>query len=202
MFFNFKNTKEKIDLLFMDVETEGKKRGYEKAAKEYRIAYLSVEKEFKEAKELIDNQKNKYGNQAYQYIERLEQLEIRKELLQKQIDSKIKEASIKYKIPIEEINRHMCAGTLLGPLIFISPLDILCSLKEKKLLQAEQRGYEEAKKEIFEPKIRFLKEELVRLKQKGNNEINTLINQISDIINEIAKKELEIAELKLLLQEY
>lgn len=37
-------------MLFTDVETEGKKQGYDRESKEYGAAYREIEKEFYETK--------------------------------------------------------------------------------------------------------------------------------------------------------
>lgn len=58
IFDNGLSTKEKIEVLFTDVKTKGKKQGYDRAAKEYGVAYRKIERDFKETKELIENQKN------------------------------------------------------------------------------------------------------------------------------------------------
>ena len=60
--------KDDFKMLLTDVETEGKKKGYQRAAIEYEVAFRRIEKEFKETKNLINSQKNDYGNEAYKYI--------------------------------------------------------------------------------------------------------------------------------------
>ena len=81
---------------------------------------------------------------------------------------------------------------------YILKEEIVYYFKEKKLRQAEQRGYAEAK-ELYEEKIQKLKDELCRLKEKGDSEIKNLLNQISQILDAIAEEEMKIAELKILL---
>lgn len=190
---------EKIEMLFTDVETEGKKRGYDRASREYAEAYRKIEKEFSETMNLIENQKNTYGRQAYQFIEHLEELEKEREYLKNLINSKVKDVSKKYHISESKIMDSVSSGTLLydGP-GRIGLLDIIYSYKEKKLREAEQRGYAEAK-ELYESKIQNLKDELKRLKEKGDSEIRTLLHQISQILDAIAEEEMKIAELKILL---
>lgn len=206
IFDNGLSTKEKIEVLFTDVETKGKKQGYDRAAKEYGAAYRKIERDFKETKELIENQKNTYGDQAYQFIERLEDLEKQKKALQDEVNFKANA----YNIPARKIIGFTDARALGGGIEgFIgartepTTIDILGMIylyKEKKLRQAEQRGYAEAK-ELYETKIQELKEELRRLKEKGNSEIKMLLNQISQILDAIAEEEMQIAELKILLKE-
>lgn len=193
------STKEKIEMIFTDVETKGKKQGYDRAAREYGTVYLKIEKEFKETKEFIENQKNTYGNKAYQFIERLEAFEKQKEALKKELNAKINDVSRKYDISVGDIRRSMESGALLtGGFIMIDILGMIYSYKEKKLRQAEQRGYAEAK-ELYETKIQKLKDEIKRLKEKGDNELKTLLNQISQILDAIVEEEMKIAELKILL---
>lgn len=206
IFDNGLSTKEKIEVLFTDVETKGKKQGYDRAAKEYGAAYRKIERDFKETKELIENQKNTYGDQAYQFIERLEELEKQKKALQDEVNFKANA----YNIPARKIRGFTAARTLGGirgagtflveGSTTIAILGMIYSYKEKKLRQAEQRGYAEAK-ELYETKIQELKEELRRLKEKGNSEIKMLLNQISQILDAIAEEEMQIAELKILLKE-
>lgn len=191
--------KDDFKMLLTDVETEGKKQGYQRAAKEYEVAFRRIEKEFKETKDLINNQKNDYGNEAYKYIEKLEKLEQQKESLKNQINSKAKDLSKKYGVSYDNIKNSISgSSSLLGEPGNINFLDIICSYKEKKLRQEEQKGYLEAK-QLYEEKIKKLKNELIELKKKGNAEIQTLVKQISQVLDAIAEEEMKIAELKILL---
>lgn len=47
---NILDTLEKLDTVLMDVDTEGEKRGYERAAAEYDAAYDRIESEYFTAK--------------------------------------------------------------------------------------------------------------------------------------------------------
>lgn len=194
-----KQVKKQLDKLFSDTETEGKKRGYEKAANEYSAAFRRIEKEFLETKNLIESQKNEYERQAYKLIDRLEELEKLKEALENRVNSSVAQVSSRYNIPVCDVNRHMQSGTLLyGEPTSINIFDIIFSYKEKKMRQAEKKGYAEAK-ELYETKIQKLKDELWRLKEKGGSETKILLNQISQIMDAIAEKEMQIAELQILL---
>ena len=84
-------------------------------------------------------------------------------------------------------------------------LDLIYSYKEKKLRQAEQKGYEEARI-LFDKKLQKLKDELKKLKEHGDREIDTLSKTNSQIRGDIFELEiknsvLEIksAELQILL---
>lgn len=187
-----------LGTIFSDVETEGKKRGYEKAAKEYADAYRKIEKEYNETKISIEGQKNTYGNQAFRLIDQLEKLERQKRELEKQVNSTVNSVSRRHNIPASDVRKSLNAGTLLVGDSAEHILEIVYYFKEKKLRQAEQRGYAEAK-ELYEGKIQKLKDELSRLKEKGDSEIKNLLNQISQILDAIAEEEMKIAELKILL---
>lgn len=65
------NIIEKVDMLFKDVETEGKKDGYDRASKEYGKVYRALEEEFKQTKALIEQQKKSYNVEVDVLIERL-----------------------------------------------------------------------------------------------------------------------------------
>ncbi|WP_017416456.1 hypothetical protein [Clostridium tunisiense] len=189
---------DKVDMLFTDVETEGKKQGYERASKEYEPIYREIENRYKETTILIKSQKNMYGDESYKLIDRLSVLENERESLEKQVDNKAKQLSKTYNIPLEEVRSAMSCGTLLMPAVNFSILDMIYSYKEKKLKKAEQNGYLEAK-DLYEDKIKRLKAELNRLKEKGDEDIKKLVDLISDVLGEIVENQMKIAELRILL---
>lgn len=189
---------DKVDMLFTDVEKEGKKQGYSKAAAEYEKVYKDLKVEYRKTKELIESQKNMYDKQSDVFINTLEMLENQKRNLENQVRQKSKAVSEKYDIPISEVQGSLTAGVLIGGPIMFDILGIIYHHKERKLREAEQRGYLEAKK-IYETKIDKLKKDLAFLKSKGDSDIRKLVNMISDILGEIAKKQMEIAELTVLL---
>jgi len=198
---------EKIKMLAKDVETEGKKQGYEKAANEYKEAFRSIELEYKEAKELIDSQKNSYGSESGLLIGKLTALEKQKKKLERQVEQKTKDVSAKYDIPIGDINMSFASNRLITtglPSVSIlgliySSLDLIYSYKEKKMWKAEQLGYSEAKK-MYEEKIQRLKKNFYDLKKKGSAERQKLLGLISDLFNAIAEEQMKIADLKILLK--
>ena len=191
---------EKLDMLFTDVEVEGKKQGYKKAAAEYKKAFQAIENEYNNAKKVIEYQKNAYGSQVDILIEKLESLEKQKDNLKKQVERKAKAVSEKYDIPESQVKGSLAAGAMLigGPMSDFSILGMIYKHKERKLHEAEQRGYIEAK-ELYEAKIEKLKSELSALKEKGNAEIKKLLNLIDEILGEIVDEQMKIAELKILL---
>lgn len=93
----------------------------------------------------------------------------------------------------------MAAGSLLG--VRNSTTDILgfiYSVKELELKEARQKGYMEAK-ELYEEKIEKLQKELQKLKKEGNKDIQKYLEMINDLLDAISQKQMEIAELRVLL---
>lgn len=200
-FSDFKNgpsIADKVDMLFTDVETEGKKQGYERASQKYKPIFREIENQYKETKKLIKSQENVYGGQSDKLIDKLSALENERDSLQTKVDNKVKQVSKVYNIPLGEIYSSMSTGTLLMPVAGFGILDIIYSHKENKLKKAEQKGYLEAK-ELYEKKTKRLQVELDRLKEKGDEELKKMVNLISDVLNEIAKNQMKIAELRILL---
>ena len=194
------NIIEKVEMLFTDVETEGKKQGYDRASKEYRKVYCAIEKEFLETKKLLEQQKNSYDNKVDSLINKLESLEREKAKLEQQVYSKTQDVSRKFDIPIGDVKRSLASGTLLvgGPMVSVDILGLIYKHKEKKLKEAEQRGYAEAR-ELYENKISKLKVELRRLKENGNRDIKKLVTMIDEIFEAIADEQMKISELRIIL---
>ena len=158
---------DKVEMLFTDVEEEGRKRGYSRAAEEYGKVFRSIESEYKQAKELIESQKNMYDIQSDALIEKLEALENKKRRLENQVEQKTKAVSEKYDIPISAVKECVASNSMIGMSVTMSILGAIYDHKEKKLREAEERGYSEAKK-LYEEKIGKLKKELEELKRKGS----------------------------------
>ncbi len=188
------------------VEEEGKKAGYSRAAEEYGKVFRSIESEYKQAKELIESQKNMYDIQSDALIEKLEALEKQKRRLENQVEQKTKAVSEKYDISVSQVKRGLnynycnkfMNGPVNGPESILLDIAIACDRKVKKLREAERRGYSEAKK-VYEEKIGKLKKELEELKRKGSAEIQEMSDMIIEILDAIADEQMKIAELEILL---
>lgn len=194
------NVIEKVEMLFTDVETEGKKQGYNRAAREYKKVYRDIENEFLETKMIIEQQKNSYDNKADSLINKLKSLEREKENLEKQVNDKVKEMSRRFDIPVGDLKESLDFGTFFvgSSSVSVDVLDLIYKHKEQKLKEAEQRGYAEAKR-LYENKIDKLKDELGRLKENGNRDLQKLISMIDEIFAAIADEQMKIAELRILL---
>lgn len=190
---------EKIEMLRRDVNTEGKKKGHVRAAKEYGKAYRIVEKEFKKTKDLLEDQKNTHETQIKELTELYNHLKQLSTELKRQVDLKANEISLYYDIPREDIHHKLNAGTLLVNFFTTySILSLIYNYKQKKLHEAENQGYIEAKN-IHEEKIDNLKTELERLKKDANKDIQQLLSLISEILDDIAKEQTKVSELTILL---
>lgn len=98
---------DKVDMLFTDAKEEGKKRGYSRAAEEYGKVFRSIESEYKQAKELIESQKNMYDIQSDALIEKLEELEKQKRRLENEVEQKTKAVFEKYDISVSQVKRGL-----------------------------------------------------------------------------------------------
>ena len=198
--FNGPSITEKIDMLFKDVETEGKTQGYKRAASEYEKSFRAIENEYKHAKELIQSQKSNYGNSSEKFIVKLSELEKQKKSLEEQVERKMKAFSVKNDIPIGDVRGAFAAANTFSNVIpNTSLLDLIYIHKKNKLTKVEQTGYLEAR-ELYEEKISRMKKDLQELQKNGNADIKKLLDMISDLFDAIAEEQMKIANLNILLQ--
>lgn len=195
---------ENIELLLADdVETEGKKQGYARAAKEYERVFVSLQREWASAAQMIEARKESQTAEDRELIARLQAAEGRKERLKKQLDEKTRRLSEKQGIPIASV-RAAVAGTCslidLPVVPQIDILDIVARKKREKMVKAERAGYLEAKA-LYEEKLRKEREKLEKLKEKGSVEIQKLVDIAVSALSSISKTEMEIADLEIMLGE-
>ena len=195
---NILDTLEKLDTVLMDVDTEGEKRGYERAAAEYDAAYERIENEYLTAKKMLDQQMANKDAEATRLISKLQQLEEEKKNLERQVREKTKQVSNKYDIPVSSVSQSLASGTLLMGGSGTGVLDLIYRYKSKKFKEAEEKGYAEARR-LYKKKIRELKDNLELLKKKGDAELQELASLVTDAIKEISDAETKIAELEIVL---
>lgn len=176
-----------FDDLFKDPKIEGKKKGYERAAKEYEPTFQKIKNEYEVTKKILENETASYNEKANALIKRLEDLERKEEILRRQVYRKYKGKSDvqDYEYGATTTALHM---NIIG--FFLD--------RNQKFSEAEKQGYLEAKK-VYEAKIAKLKRDLAILKNKGNLEIQKLLNMIDEVLNVIADERMKIAELEMLL---
>lgn len=177
-----------FDDLFKDPKIEGKKKGYERAAKEYEPTFQKIKNEYEVTKKILENETASYNEKADALIKRLEDLERKEEILRRQVYRKYKGRSDvqDYEYPVDKTGY-----------IYIDIIGFFLD-RNQKFSEAEKQGYLEAKK-VYEAKIAKLKKDLAILKNKGNLEIQKLLNMIDDVLNVIADERMKIAELEMLL---
>lgn len=187
-----------VDVLFSDPEIDGKKAGYEKAAKEYEKVYNELKREHKEIMDQIKGQRMKYDAKNDMLIEQLARLEEKRDNLKERLEYREKRMSEKYGIPINTVHETALSGGFIGESPTIDVIGLLYGYKKKKLMEAEHKGYMEVR-ELYEEKLRKLKQELREEKKKGYMEVQNLIDLMCDIFEEISQKKMEIAGLEILL---
>lgn len=190
------DTFKKLDTILMDVDTEGEKRGYERAAAEYDAAYERVENEYLTAKKLLDQQMADKDAEFSRLISKLQELEEDVKNLKREIREKTTQVSEKYDVSTSTVSQALDSGMLLmgGSGIF----DLIYRYKSKKLKEAEEKGYAEAKR-LYKNKIKELRNNLELLKKKGNAEMQKMAKLITDTIKELSDAETKIAELEIAL---
>lgn len=191
---------EKVGLVFTDVETEGKKQGYQRAASIYEQVFREMESRYQTAIEFLMRTKDLYESESSILVNWLESLERESERLQKEYDAKLHSKAEELNMTTQELKGAFAAGCV-GPTgngLWI--LDLVYSHKEKKLAESIWKGYLEAK-DIYKKKIRELKDEYEEKLKKGNEGLEKLVSTMDDIMNDIAAEQMKIAELSLLSEE-
>lgn len=200
---NITNKIDNIELLLTDVETEGKKQGYARAAKEYERVFASLQREWASAAQMIEARKESQTAEDRELITRLQAAEGRKERLKQQLDEKARRLSAKQGIPIASVQAAVggtCSLFDLPVVPRIDILDIVARKKREKMVKAERAGYLEAKA-LYEEKLRKEREKLEKLKEKGSAEIQKLVDIAVSALSSISKTEMEIADLEIMLGE-
>ena len=194
-------TEEQINILFMeDVVTEGKKRGYTKAAAEYEKTYRAVEAEYHKTIQLLTNQKLGKDEKFQSLIQSLQQLEEEGNSLEQKFRRDVDYAAVRHGIPNTKIMLAFSGSSIdiSGDLYYGGILDLLCSDKEKKLKKAEAEGYQEAK-EMFLKKLSKKQAEMDAAVNKAQGELTQITGLIKKTLKAIADEETKIAELHIVL---
>lgn len=198
-----KNINHSIKILVTDVETKGKRQGYERAAGEYEKIFSEIRDEYHKlnnmlkTKKIYETKKAFYNRVSIELSENLDELSKQKEELKKEILSKRKYIAQVYQLPFNVINSVCASGTILigGVSLFL----MIFHYKEKKLLKAEQKGYEEAKA-LFKEKIEIERQKLRDLKNECDLKTREQMSRIVDMLDKIIEERIEIAELNVLLK--
>ena len=125
---------DKAELIMTDAETEGKKRGFERASAEYEPAYKILEKEYEAAIKLLAKERDLYDSTLEELAEKLRCLEAEQQALRMEADVMEERISRLYDIPVEEIKRGFNGNGRENTIGLVFPiLDLLYVYKKNKL---------------------------------------------------------------------
>lgn len=192
------DTVDKVGLLFTDVEVEGKKRGYERAAAEYEETFIRLEKLYRETQDFMKIRIQEENRVADELIQKLHALEEEKEKITREVQIKVSDVASTYHVPETTVAKSFSGGTIFNINSTLGILDFVVYKKGKKLCEAEAKGYTEAK-HSFDAKIKQLQQNYEILKRKSEREVQNLLSLIQNILNDIVIEETKIAELKIAL---
>lgn len=194
---------EQVKIIFSDAKTEGKKRGYERAAQEYKRVLEEVEWNYKEISKIIKKHGEFYDWKSAKLLGIATDLKEEKEKVEKKVESKTKEVSRKYDIPIVGVSSAIGMG--MNPCMELNPylqvsaaLGMVYEYKKRQMDKAEQEGYQEAK-ELYEQKIKYMKRKLKRLEREADEEIKAMMHLISDTIDALVEGKIKVNDLNTLL---
>ena len=188
-----------IQMLTTDVETEGRKNGYERAAREYETVYRELEIEYVNAIKHLREQQSAYHTESEKYLNKLSSLESERGRLKEKANSKMRLTANKFDVSVSTVQSALGgSGSIisLGPSIF----GMIADSRRRKMREAEKDGYAEARS-LYEGKLRKLRERLSQLKESGTKKINEYISLTEEVLKEMEKIQMQIADMEILLQE-
>lgn len=194
-----KNVLEIAEMFFADVEAKGEQQGYEKAVKKYEKIFQDLENEYQWTEKVLEAYISGYDARLEVLAVWLEMLKREEEELKKQIGRR--EVLEKNYVPFGDgevlfSDRDGCVVPYP-----VSVLGTMCRCyKEWKFREAEQRGYVKAR-ELHLEKINGMRKKLVELQEKGDGEIQELIQQMGEVLDKIVKERVRVAELRNLCRE-
>lgn len=194
-----KKQMEDIKMLFTDVETEGKKQGYEQAAHEYDRAYSELNAECERLMKAIEADKSSNNAKANELIGKLGNLEQKRRELEQRFNDKAQDVARKWDMSVGDVKKACMGGDIGGVNPFFSSIiGLWADHKRKKMAEARARGYAEAR-ELFEQKIRSLKAKLNELKAGAADSMKMFIGEIAKLVDAISLEEHKIAQLQSML---
>lgn len=186
---DIKSTDEKV---YSDAE----KRGYIKASKEYGAVFANIQEEYNKAKEEFERVIMQNDIHAEQLISQHEQLVATRKILENEVEQRAKRIAEKSGISLGTV-KGVISGNTFGSTSGADLLSFLYAYKEKKIREAECKGYNRAKKE-YEKKIRVLKREFEELQTMSTQKIAEFRSLIADVLSAIGDEQMKIATLRIM----
>ena len=195
---------DKVKMAFTDTKAKGEKKGYEKAVKQYDDVLKKAEKFYNEIEEIVRKKKGFYQEQSKRLSDMLIVVQYEKKQLENELDLKKDEISEKYNIPLEKLKIEKIVDNALNNALSIVPplywLNLVYNYKENRMYKAEMEGYKEAQN-LYRTKILNIKNDLRELQKEADTTLQEIIEQIVDQVILITSEQMEIAELKMALEE-
>ena len=195
---------DKVKMAFTDTKAKGEKTGYEKAVKQYDDVLKKAEKFYNEIEEIVRKKKGFYQEQSKRLSDMLIVLQYEKKQLENELDLKKDERSEKYNIPLEKLKIEKIVDNALNNALVVVPplywLNLVYNYKENRIYKAEMEGYKEAQN-LYRTKILNIKNDLRELQKEVDATLQEILEQIVDLVILITSEQMEIAELKMALEE-
>lgn len=195
---------DKVKMAFTDTKAKGEKKGYEKAVKQYDDVLKKAEKFYNEIEEIVRKKKGFYQEQSKRLSDMLIVVQYEKKQLENELDLKKDEISEKYNIPLEKLKVEKIVDNALNNALSIVPplywLNLVYNYKENRIYKAEIEGYKEAQN-LYRTKILNTKNDLRELQKEVDTTLQEILEQIVDQVILITSEQMEIAELKMALEE-
>ena len=195
---------DKVKMAFTDTKAKGEKTGYEKAVKQYDDVLKKAEKFYNEIEEIVRKKKGFYQEQSKRLSDMLIVVRYEKKQLENELDLKKDEISEKYNIPLEKLKIEKIVDNALNNALVVVPplywLNLVYNYKENRIYKAEMEGYKEAQN-LYRTKILNIKNDLRELQKEVDATLQEILEQIVDLVILITSEQMEIAELKMALEE-
>ncbi len=195
---------DKVKMAFTDTKAKGEKKGYEKAVKQYDDVLKKAEKFYNEIEEIVRKKKGFYQEQSKRLSDMLIVVQYEKKQLENELDLKKDEISEKYNIPLEKLKIEKIVDNALNNALVVVPplywLNLVYNYKENRIYKAEMEGYKEAQN-LYRTKILNIKNDLRELQKEVDATLQEILEQIVDLVILITSEQMEIAELKMALEE-
>lgn len=195
---------DKVKMAFTDTKAKGEKKGYEKAVKQYDDVLKKAEKFYNEIEEIVRKKKGFYQEQSKRLSDMLIVVQYEKKQLENELDLKKDEISEKYNIPLEKLKIEKIVDNALNNALVVVPplywLNLVYNYKENRIYKAEMEGYKKAQN-LYRTKILNIKNDLRELQKEVDATLQEILEQIVDQVILITSEQMEIAELKMALEE-